>query len=72
MAIRFWQNRFHRSGAAKSTSVRRYTGRTSEIENSELMDSARCGCFGESLFYHRNLNPAIALKKLGNRKAVRR
>jgi len=34
------------------------------------MDSARCGCFGESLFDHRNLNLANALKKLGNIKAV--
>jgi len=29
------------------------------------MDSARCGCFGESCFDHRKINPAIALKKLG-------
>jgi hypothetical protein len=53
-------------------SLKRYTGLTSKIQNSDPMNSARCACFGESLFDHRNLNPAIALKKLGNGKTVRR
>ena len=37
--------------------VKRYTGRTSKIPNSRLMDSSACACCGETLFDHWRLRP---------------
>jgi len=37
--------------------LRRYTGLTIEIENSDLMNSFACGSCGESLFDHQFASP---------------